>query len=127
MRWLLITFAVLAFGCSEPVEQPPPDIGRQVADDFLAHLAGNKPDDAWESTSAEFKSDEGRESFRDFVRARPVLTRPLIFLSAESIVVNEVPRTEFRYRSADEKAPQSVKLVVGKEGDGWKVERVLVE
>jgi hypothetical protein len=119
---------LLAVGCSQPPPaQPPLDVGRQVSDAFLALLVQGEYDKAWESTSAEFKSDEGRESFRDFVRARPALVQPLTFVSGEPIVVNGVQRTEFRYRPGTEKTTQSVKIIVSRDGTDWKVERVLVE
>src|SRR5690348_9762211 len=62
--------------------QPPPAkeaVGRVVADKFLAELRAQRAGSAWDLTSAEFKSDEGRESFIRWAGARPVLNEALEF------------------------------------------------
>jgi hypothetical protein len=123
----LVALGLLVVGCSKPPPQPTTEEGRPVADAFLKRLVEQKPDEAWEATSADFKSDEGRESFRQFVRARPILQQSLNFVSATAVIVNDVPRTEFTYRPGDPKRTERVKLIVAQEASAWKVERVLVE
>ncbi|MBA3312744.1 MAG: hypothetical protein H0T47_05550 [Planctomycetaceae bacterium] len=117
--WLLI---------SRPPAQPGVDEGRVVADAFLASIRDGRPDDAWQSTTAEFKSAEGREVFRKRVAKMPVLKSPLEFVSMQTVEVGDQSRGEFLYRSSQgETAGKTVRLLVGNEYGAWKVDRLTTE
>jgi hypothetical protein len=52
---------------------------RDTAAQFLARLRDGKADEAWQSTSAEFKSLQGRDTFRSYVRSKKALKSPAEF------------------------------------------------
>ncbi len=88
----------------------------------------DKPEDAWQATSAEFKSAEGREVFVKRVKRTPVLKSPLDFVSMQTVQVGTAPRGEFLYRaSKGDEAGKSVRLLVNKEFGEWKIDRVTTE
>jgi hypothetical protein len=128
-RWIIslsLLAALFAAGCGSSV--PPQAEGRAAAEPFLENLRNDKIDAAWESTSAEFKSDMGRENFRRFVKGHPVLKQPLDFAAYEPNQTNGLP-----FGACDFRTPQSaptsakVRILVAREDDKWKVERVIVE
>jgi hypothetical protein len=101
---------------------PPSRDGRDVTEPFLTAIREGRADEAWESTTAEFKSAEGRESFR--VRARqPALQHELEFVSYEETEVSGLARGEATYRTASDVAPAAhVSLLLAVENGDWKVE-----
>ncbi len=112
------------FRASEP---PPADeaVGRPVAERFLAELQAKRAGSAWDLTTAEFKSDEGRESFIRWAAQRPVLTSPLEFQEYRLTDFNGLKRAECVYRPpAGSKINTQVRIAVGQEFGEWKVERV---
>jgi hypothetical protein len=110
---------------------PPaePAIGRRVADAFLAQLRAGQFDAAWQSTTAEFKSDEGRESFARYVRSNPLLRQPLEFVTYEVSDLNGLARGQCRYSppAGSKTGGKQVRLVIAQELGEWKVEGVFVE
>lgn len=128
-RWtisLSLLAGFIAAGCGGSV--PPQAEGRAAAEPFLENIRNDKVDAAWESTSAEFKSDMGRENFRRFVKGHPVLKQPLDFSAYEPNQTNGLA-----FGACDFKTPQSapasakVRILVAREDNQWKVERVIVE
>jgi hypothetical protein len=105
--------------------QPGVEEGRAVANRFLASIREGKPADAWQSTTAEFKSAEGREVFLKRVKETPVLKAPLEFVSMQTVEVGTEPRGEFLYRSLKgDTANKTVRLLVNQENGEWKVDRM---
>lgn len=131
-RALLIVLAsILVVGlcgaiwlATRPKTQPGADEGRQVAELFLKTLGEGRPDLAWNSSTAEFKSAQGLESFVKEVKNEKYLTQPMQFVSMQVVMVQEQPRSEYLFRS-----PQGseVRLVLGKENGAWKVDRWLAK
>ena len=112
-------------GTSPPADQA---VGRRVADAFLSQLRAGKTDEAWQSTSAEFKSDEGRESFARDVKAKPYLREPLAFISYEVGELNGLTRGQCIYESAEsKKAPKRIRIVVAQDAGEWRVDGMLEE
>jgi hypothetical protein len=105
----------------EPPTQPEPDVGRGVAEEFLAMIKDGRPGEAWDAATAEFKSIEGRESFVRSVGKAPILKQPLAFNSLQEVAVQEQPRTEYLFQSPEAKM---VRVLVGYEGGAWKVDRL---
>jgi hypothetical protein len=100
--------------------EPGVAVGREVAEKFLGHLRDGRPDAAWDSTTAEFKSTHGKESF---VRAtRPVkhLRQPLEFVSSLAVQVGDAKRSKFVFRAS---SGEMVRIVIGCEDNDWKVDR----
>jgi hypothetical protein len=110
-----------------PSGQTKPDIdaGRQAADQFLAQIRGGQPDQAWQSTTAEFKSAEGRESFSRYVKKHPFLTKPVSFVSVQLVTVQNQPRAEYLYRPGKEAG--TIRLLAGLDNDTWRVDRITIE
>lgn len=108
--------------------QPSVEEGRATADAFLAAIRDGKAAEAWQSTTAEFKSAEGREVFLKRVKKTPVLKAPTDFVSMQSVEVGDQQRGEFLYRSATgDTAGKTVRLLVSNEYGEWKVDRMTTD
>ncbi len=126
---LLIALAVVLlagvlFGLkrwAQPPTKPETDVGRGVVEDFLSKVRAGQAGEAWDATTAEFKSIEGRESFIRTVAKAPLLKEPLHFASAQDVEVNKEPRAEYIFQSPESKM---VRVLVGYEGGIWKVDRL---
>ena len=96
-----------------------------MADQFLTVVREGQPSEAWDATTAEFKSAQGREKFVAYVKPYKFLSRPLNFVSMQTVTVQQTPRAEYLFRSADGKA--TVRLLVGNENGTWRVDRMIIE
>ena len=126
----MIAFLVVAasygiWALMQPGTTPSAGEGQKVADAFLASVQSGSADKAWESTTAEFKSDKGREAFSSLVKKNDFLTKPLEFVSTQLVDVQDQQRAEFVYRAAPKKT--TVRLVIGRELGVWKVDRLAVD
>jgi hypothetical protein len=101
--------------------QPSPDVGREVAESFLASVRSGKAGEAWDAASTEFKSIEGRESFMRRARSAAILTGPLQFNSTQQVLIQEEPRSEYLFQSPDAKV---VRVLLGYERGDWRVDRL---
>jgi len=108
-------------GSSEVVSE---EQGRPVAEKFLELVRSGKATDAWESTTAEFKSAEGRESFVRSLKGKVFLFEPLTFESVQTADMNGKKRNEFHFKSND---GHKVTVIVGPENDEWKVDWLKIE
>lgn len=122
---LLALLGAVGWYWLRPSTQPALDEGQAVAAAFLTAIREGRPDQAWASTTAEFKSAEGQESFLRLVKTKPFLKEPLTFVSLQEVAIQEQPRSEYLYREAQSAA--TVRLVIGREAGEWKVDRVLFE
>ncbi len=121
----LLSLALVCLnGCQGTVPLPDEQQGRTVADKFLEQIRTGQAGQAWDSTSAEFKSAEGRETFVRNCKKRPWLTKPVSFVSVQEVTVQNSPRAEYQYRSADGKS--NVALLLALEGETWRVDRMKV-
>lgn len=98
--------------------------GKPVADAFMALMREGKADEAWQSTTADFKSFEGKETFRRRAAKAPVFKQPSDFISVQTVEVGNQPRDEFLYRSKDGK---TARILVADENGAWKVDRVTTD
>jgi hypothetical protein len=119
---LLIGLGVAIWIWTRPANQAKVDEGRSVAETFLGELQQGRPEAAWQSTTAEFKSDEGKESFVAAVKPVKFLKEPLEFVSVQTVQVGEMPRSEYLYRA---KTGETVRIVLAREEGQWKVDRWL--
>jgi hypothetical protein len=126
---LVAVFVVLAVAVfwiwSRTPTQPLLEEGRPVAEKFLEQIRTGQAPQAWESTTAEFKSAEGRESFLRYVKEHPELTKPLSFVSVQTVTVQNSPRTEYVYRAKQGGA--TVRLLAGSEGGVWRIDRIAID
>jgi hypothetical protein len=127
---ILVMVAVALAGCGQSQVPAEPAVGQRVADAFLAQVQAGQLNAAWQSTTAEFKSDEGRESFIRDVKARPLLRGPLNFVSYDVTDLNGLKRGQCIYESAaaGKKAPAArVRVVVAQDTGEWRVEGLFFE
>jgi hypothetical protein len=105
-----------------------PESGQAIAEPFLEEVRSGKADAAWEATTAEFKSNLGRENFLKYVDTHPLLKEPLEFYSLQTVSINDVPRTECVF--GKQGAPGSgakVRVILATEDGELKVERLIAE
>lgn len=121
---LLVLFVVLllvAFWLwSRPSSQPGLDAGQAIAESFLTELREGHVPQAWESSTAEFKSAQGKEAFTRDVKPLKFLKDPLDFVSVQTVSVGDQPRSEYLFRA---KSGETVRIVLGRENGQWKVDR----
>lgn len=103
-----------------PGGQPDPQAGQEVAAAFLRQLELGQAQQAWQSTTAEFKSARGQEAFVGDVAARAYLKQPLDFVSLQQVQVGSEARSEFLFRA---KTGETVRIIVAREAGEWKVDR----
>lgn len=101
---------------------PGVDEGRTLIEAFLEDLRKGKAGVAWDGTSTEFKSIEGRESFVARVKATPCFREQFTFSSTQRIKVNKDERKEFVFVSS--KSGKTVRLLIVRERGVWKVDRL---
>jgi hypothetical protein len=106
--------------------QPDATAGQKVAEAFLAAIREGDPGKAWDATTAEFKSAQGRESFVRSCQPRKFLREPLEYVSVQTVNVQEKPHSEFVFRSPSQKGA-GVRIVIGQEAGTWKVDRWVVD
>lgn len=123
---VMVALAAVVFWVrSTPPSQPDLDEGRAMAEAFLNQVRSGQAKEAWDSTTAEFKSAEGRESFVRYVKKHPELSKPLKFVSVQTVQVQGQPRAEYWYTSD---APGStIKLLAGRDGGTWHVDRLTID
>jgi hypothetical protein len=121
---MLVLLAAVVWTWRKTPAEPDFEAGRAVADNFLALVRAGQTKQAWESTTAEFKSAQGQESFAEQVKGHPALAKPASFVSVQSVTVQDSPRAEYLYRLADGKV---VRLLAGQEGGAWRVDRLRID
>ena len=105
---------------TRPAARPTEAVGQEIAEQFLKHLQNGQPDLAWEATTSDFKSDQGKEAFRKKIKPLKFLSTPMEFVSSQTATIGDQPRSEFVYQA---KTGEQIKLVVCRDGTEWKIER----
>ena len=82
--------------------------------------------EAWESTTAEFKSALGREAFQRSVASSVLLKQPLEFASTQTVSVQDQSRAEYLFHNPTLKGP-TARIVIGREAGTWKVDRLVAD
>lgn len=131
-RYVVVTWAavllLLVAACHRSPPPPPAATGQQVAEAFLQQVRQGQLDAAWQSTTAEFKSYQGRDAFRQQVAQHPWLKQPLQFAAYEVNELNGLVRGQCVYRATSSKAAgRQVRIVVAQEAGQWKVDGLLLE
>jgi hypothetical protein len=93
--------------------------GQQTAEAFLELIRQGNPSEAWDSTTAEFKSAEGRESFLRSLNTVKHVKEPVRFVSMQSVEANGLEKTEFLFQTESGK---SIRIIMGMEDGRGKVE-----
>ena len=101
-----------------PAVTPQPDIeGKEVALAFLELIRQGKSTDAWQGSSAEFKSFMGREALFALAKKTPGLR--------EKAKVNGLDRSIFNFRTP--KAMKKIQVTLALEQGTFRVEHLVVE
>lgn len=95
-----------------PATQPSMEAGRAVAETFLDNIRKGQTPQAWDSTTADFKSDQGKESFERAIKKLPQFKQPWNFVSMQTVTLQDHPRNEYVYRNDDGK---SVRVLIGRD------------
>lgn len=103
-----------------PVTQPDLSLGRVIAERFLEQLQNGQAAEAWTSTTAEFKSAQGQESFVRELSAQMLPPGPLDFVSMLTVEVASQSRSEYLFRTT---TGETIRIVLGREDGLWKVDR----
>lgn len=122
---LALTILLGIPGCGSHDATTDADQQRSAADDFLELIRGGKAGEAWDCTSTEFKSAQGRESLMRTVKMHPWLKAPLNFESRDTLAIGRRTQYEFVYCSQD--ARHRIRLLIAP-GDGhWCIDRLKIE
>lgn len=97
---------------------------KTLSDSFLKLVAGGKTEEAWDSTSAEFKSYMGKEQFQSTVAANPFLKKEVTFEKAEKDEKTKV-LTYCSYKEL--KSKKTVVVIVGPDPDALRVQGMKIE
>ena len=119
---VILVIAWVLFG--SPGSTKLPDKPETIAEEFLSQIRRGKPDDAWASTTAEFKSFMGRDRLRDFVKANKILRQPLKFDSRQTIKQESLILEELIF--VPESGKPKVRVLLAEEKSDWRVERLYV-
>ncbi len=121
---LVLGFGVWSMMKTGTAELPSETEGKAVAETFLQQVQSGQAAAAWESTTAEFKSAEGREAFLRVVQSEKKVFQTAEFESCQSIEQHGMKFTEYSFKSSTGR-----KLIVtpGFEQDGWRVTAVRIE
>lgn len=119
---VILVIAWVLFGSSGSTKLP--DKPEAIAEEFLSQIRSGKPDDAWTSTTAEFKSFMGRDRLRDFVKANKILRQPLKFDSRQSKKQETLILEELIF--VPESGKPKVIVLLAEEKSAWRVERLYV-
>ncbi len=126
----LALVALTAAGCGRSATRADDD-SRAAAERFLGEIREGRYGPAWEGGSTEFKSLMGVETIRDLVKAHPALKSPAEFAESRAIERDGAAQAECVFRATakvrGKAAPATIKVLVGADADGWKVERLSVE
>ncbi|MSR80203.1 MAG: hypothetical protein EXS11_05695 [Gemmataceae bacterium] len=109
-----------------PPITPQPDLeGKEVAMVFLDLLRQGKSAEAWQGSSAEFKSFMGRETLLTLAHKTPALREKPEFVSMEKAKVNGLDRTIFTFRTP--KAMKKIQVTLAPEQGTFRIEHFVVE
>jgi hypothetical protein len=97
---------------------------KTISDSFLKLIASGKTEDAWNSTSAEFKSYMGKAQFQSTVASNPFLKKEVTFEKAEKDEKTKV-LTYCSYKES--KSNKAVVVIVGPDSDALRVQGMKIE
>ena len=97
---------------------------KTISDSFLKLVTAGKTEDAWNSTSAEFKSYMGKAQFQSIVAANPFLKKEVTFEKAEKDEKTKV-LTYCSYKES--KSKKTFIVIVGPDPDALRVQGMKIE
>lgn len=97
---------------------------KTISDSFLKLVTAGKTEDAWNSTSAEFKSYMGKAQFQSTVSANPFLKKEVTFEKAEK---DEKTKALTYCSYKESKSKKTVIVIVGPDPDALRVQGIKIE
>ena len=97
---------------------------KPIADAFLKLINNGKTEEAWDSTSVEFKSYMGKAQFQSTVTMNPFLKKALTFDKTEKDAQSKV-LTYCSYKEAMSK--KTIVVIVGPDQDAVRVQGMKIE
>lgn len=97
---------------------------KNISDSFLKLVSAGKTEEAWNNTSAEFKSYMGKAQFQSTVGANPFLKKEVTFEKAEKDEKTKV-LTYCSYKES--KGNKTVIVIVGPDSDALRVQGIKIE
>lgn len=97
---------------------------KPIADAFLKLINNGKTEEAWDSTSVEFKSYMGKAQFQSTVTMNPFLKKTLTFDKTEKDAQSKV-LTYCSYKEAISK--KTIVVIVGPDQDAVRVQGMKIE
>jgi len=126
---LLTVSTLLAMALVWVRRMPPtrPDLGkaRIVADRFLELVCEGQASASWDLTTPDFQTAQSRDLFVATIKNGGVLGNSLHFVAVRIVAIDNSPRAEFSYATAD--ATATVRLLAEDQNGTWRIDRLLVE
>ena len=97
---------------------------KTISDSFLKLIASGKTEEAYDSTSAEFKSYMGKAQFQSTVASNPFLKKEMTFGKVEKDEKTKV-LTYCSYKES--KSNKTVVVIVGPDPDALRVQGIKIE
>ena len=97
---------------------------KTISDSFLKLVSAGKTEEAWNGTSAEFKSYMGKAQFQSIVIANPFLKKEVTFEKAEKDEKTKV-LTYCSYKES--KSKKTFIVIVGPDPDALRVQGMKIE
>ena len=97
---------------------------KTISDSFLKLVSSGKTEDAWNSTSAEFKSYMGKAQFQSTVSANPFLKKEVTF---EKEAKDEKSKALTYCSYKESKSKKTVIVIVGPDPDALRVQGMKIE
>jgi hypothetical protein len=121
LLFLLLITNLFACGNKEPEGDSNE---KTISDSLLKLVAAGKTVDAWNGTSAEFKSYMGKAQFQSIVAANPFLKKEVTFEKAEKDEKTKV-LTYCSYKES--KSKKTFIVIVGPDPDALRVQGMKIE
>jgi hypothetical protein len=121
LLFLLLITNLFACGNKEPEGDSNE---KTISDSFLKLVAAGKTEDAWNGTTAEFKSYMGKAQFQSIVAANPFLKKEVTFEKAEKDEKTKV-LTYCSYKES--KSKKTFIVIVGPDPDALRVQGMKIE
>lgn len=118
---LILITNFLACGDKKPLGD---GMEKPIADAFLKLINNGKTEEAWDSTSVEFKSYMGKAQFQSTVTMNPFLKKALTFDKTEKDAQSKV-LTYCSYKEAISK--KTIVVIVGPDQDAVRVQGMKIE
>lgn len=118
----LVALVLMCAGVPSCGGVPAEEVGGEIGAAFLTRIRQGQVEQAWQGTTAEFKSMLGLEGLRAYVAAHPELSGPAQFEGQEALDREGLDLAKCRYRATP--GGQPITVLLAREGGEWKVERL---